>query len=185
MIKNDYGIIDTEDEHDLFREPLFSGSDAVMSHVNTNEEEIETSNREGTMRSLESLLTTQFESIKTELQLIKEDVDKKFLIRLFKCVICFESSPQSYMACFFCGRYLGCYACISKLNKCPLCRRKFRCGGCNKSLPKSPMFIPGIDEELSLPPIPRSVADTVGNGNDSDSGHASTIPLMGDEPPTS
>ena len=31
---------------------------------------------------------------------------------LFKCVICFESRPNSFYACPFCGRYLGCFSCL-------------------------------------------------------------------------
>lgn len=45
------------------------------------------------------------------------------------------------MACFECGRFLGCYDCVSKLDVCPVCRTKFEC---TAPYPKKPLFVPGL-----------------------------------------
>ena len=80
-------------------------------------------------------------------------------------LVYFESAPNSYMSYPFCGRYLGCYKCVSELNRCPICRRKFQCNVCHYNFPKSPSFIPGNVEYLSLPEVRRQ---TIGKGNESD-----------------
>ena len=97
------------------------------------------------------------------------------LLNLFKCVVCFESPPNSCMSCPFCGRYLGCYKCISELNRCPICRRKLQCNICHCNFRKSPLFIPGIGEYLSLPEIRRQMIDK-GNESYGSLSQASTIP---------
>ena len=69
---------------------------------------------------------------------------------LFKCVICFESRPNSFYECPFCGRYLGCFSCLSKVDKCPLCRKKFICLKCTDIVPRNPLFIPDIEKNWSI-----------------------------------
>ena len=70
---------------------------------------------------------------------------------LFKCVICFESRPNSFYACPFCGRYLGCFSCLSKVDKCPLCKKTFSCLKCTGILPRNPLFIPDIEKLVDIP----------------------------------
>ena len=45
------------------------------------------------------------------------------------------------------------------LTRCPICRRKFQYNVCHCSFPKSPLFIPGIGESLSLPEVRRQTID--------------------------
>ena len=71
---------------------------------------------------------------------------------LFKCVTCFESRPNSFYAYPFCGCYLGWFSCLSKVGKCPLCRKKFSCLKCTGILPCDPLFIPDIEKLVDVPP---------------------------------
>ena len=70
---------------------------------------------------------------------------------LFKCVICFQSRPNSLYACPFCGRYLGCFSCLSNVDKCPLCRKKFSCLKCKGILARNPLLIPDIENLVDIP----------------------------------
>ena len=85
------------------------------------------------------------------------------------------------MSCPFCGRYLGCYKCISELIRCPICRRKLQCNICHCNFPKSPLFIPGIGEYLSLPEVRGQMIDK-GNESDGSLNQASTIPATDNLP---
>ena len=77
--------------------------------------------------------------------------------------------------------YLGCYNCISELNRCPVCRRKFQSNICHCNFPKSPLFIPGIGEYLSLPEVRRQTIDK-GNESDGSLSQVSTIPATDNLP---
>ena len=35
---------------------------------------------------------------------------------LFRCIVYYSTTPNCYSACVFCGRYLGCYNCICRLD---------------------------------------------------------------------
>ena len=98
---------------------------------------------------------------------IRKRITNDNLKSIFRCVICFESRPDNFLACFHCGRYLGCYMCIVRLEKCPLCRKEFKCSKCSHQLPKNALFLPGIGEFLNLPVTVPDVP-SMGDGFDSD-----------------
>ena len=85
---------------------------------------------------------------------------------IFKCIVCYESRPDSFAVCLHYGRYLGCHTCIGRLSKCPLCRKEFRCVKCSNDLPKKPLFFPGIEEFFDIPvssvPNPPALLDLQG-----------------------
>ena len=68
------------------------------------------------MDTVKDLFCAELNEIKKEIKNIKKEEKescRQNLLNLFKCVVCFESAPNSYMSCPYCGRYLGCYKCIS------------------------------------------------------------------------
>ena len=89
---------------------------------------------------------------------------------IFKCIVCYESRPDSFAVCLHCGRYLGCHTCIGRLSKCPLCRKEFKCVKCSNDLPKKPLFFPGIEEFFDIPvssvPNPHTSLDLQGYDTD-------------------
>ena len=94
---------------------------------------------------------------------------------LFKCVICFESRPNSFYACPFCGRYLGCFSCLSKVDKCPLCKKTFSCLKCTGILPRNPLFIPDIEKLVDIPQTRSNALKPPSEDEDS----ADTLPAVG------
>ena len=70
---------------------------------------------------------------------------------LCRCVTCFESRRNSIYACPFCGRYLGCFSCLTKVNKLPLCRKKLSCLKCTGNGPHNPLFIPDFEILIEIP----------------------------------
>ena len=71
---------------------------------------------------------------------------------LFRCVICFEPRPNSFYACLFCRHFHGSFWCLSKVDKCPLCRKRFSCLKCTGVLPRNPLFIQDIEKFFDIPP---------------------------------
>ena len=94
---------------------------------------------------------------------------------LFKCVICFESRPNSFYACPFCGRYLGCFSCLSKVDKCPLCKKTFSCLKCTGILPRNPLFIPDIEKLVDIPQTRSNALKSPAESEDSED----TLPVVG------
>ena len=92
--------------------------------------------------------------------------------RLF---ICFESRPNSFYACPFCGRYLGCFSCLSKVDKCPMCRKKFSCLKCTGILPRNPLFIPDIEKLVDIPQTRSNALKSPAESEDSED----TLPVVG------
>ena len=95
--------------------------------------------------------------------------------RLFKCVICFESRPNSFYACPFCGSYLGCFSCLSKVDKFPFYRKKFSCLKCTGILPRNPLFIPDIEKLVDIPPTRNNTLKPTFESEDSND----TLPAVG------
>ena len=140
MIKNDYCIFYlTADEESA----LFGGimdkefNNLVLKYFQKGFKNLETSGKNSFLLKLKEqqnldtvkdLFYVELNEIKIEIKNIKKEEKescRQNLLNFFKCVVCFESAPNSYMSCPFCGRYLSCYKCISELNRCPICRRKF------------------------------------------------------------
>ena len=146
MIKNDYGIYDltADEESQLFGELMdkdnliiliicWQFDNLVPKDFQKGFKNLETSGRNSFIQELKEqqnldaakdLFCAQLNEIKKEIQSIqKEEKEscRQNLLNLFKCVGCFESTPNSFMSFPFCGRYLGCYKCISELNRCPIC----------------------------------------------------------------
>ena len=136
------------------------------------------------MHTVKDLFCAELNEIKKEIKNIKKEEKescRQKLINLFKCIECFKSAPNSYMSCPFCGTYLGSYKCISELNRCQIYRRKFQCNVCRCNFPKSPLFIPGIGEYLSLPEVRRQAIDKE-NERDGSLSQASTSPATDNLP---
>ena len=67
------------------------------------------------------------------------------------------------------------------MTSCTICRRKFQCNVCHCNFPKSPLFIPGIGECISLLEVRRQTIDK-GNESDGTLCQASTIPAADNLP---
>ena len=97
------------------------------------------------LNDIKNLSNTKFEELKGELKNSNDDSKKVLEFQsLFRCIVCYSTTPNCYSACVFCGRYLGCYNCICRLDSCPVCRKSFKCS-CSRRLSCNPMFIPGIE----------------------------------------
>ena len=106
------------------------------------------------LNDFKDFVNNKVDSLKEEIQ--QSSNTKLIQIKsAFRCIVCYNSTPNCYMACFFCGRYLGCFNCICRLESCPVCRKKFQCTNCDKKLPFNPLFISSIEDMLDLPPIKR------------------------------
>ena len=76
--------------------------------------------------------------------------------------------PNSFYACLFCGRFHGGFSCLSKVDKCPLCRKKFSCLKCTGVLPREPLFIPDIEKFFDIPPTRSNALKPPSEYEDSD-----------------
>ena len=174
MIKNDYGIFDltANGESELFRGIMDKEFDnLVPKDFQKDFKNLETSGKNSfllelkeqqSLDTVKDLFCAELNEMKEETKNIKKEEKescRQNILNLFKCVVCFESAPNSYMSCPVCGRYFDCFKCISELNRCPICKRKFQCNICHCNFPKKPLFIPGIGEYLSLPEVRRQMID--------------------------
>ena len=101
--------------------------------------------------NLADLFKDRLDKIESKITIKNNEDRKEKLSQCFKCVICFESRPNSYAVCFKCGRFLGCFRSIKILKTCPICRKPLKCPTCTANLPRNPLFIPGMDDlPLSL-----------------------------------
>lgn len=161
MIKNDYGFFSSDDD----QEPDNNYNNDTVDVPGPSIEPSPTSSNGKNHTNI-------INELKKELNNLKEYSIKS----LFRCLICYETKPNCYLSCYFCGRYLGCYSCVIKLKKCPLCYKTFQCEVCTADLPRKPQFIPLIEEQLGLEKINRenavstaAAAATNDNNNDDDS----------------
>ena len=107
------------------------------------------------------------ESINEILQLVKYISNKINDIKVqekmkesLKCMDCFETKPNFVQFCKNCGRYLGCFSCVSNLQDCLQCRKplyKLSCPTCESDIQQEivPLFIPDLPSILGLEDIPR------------------------------
>ena len=166
-IKNDYHIDTFDDDEESL--PSF---ESIMSSSNNKNQVNSVQEPSSSMSpSSTSCVVTDFKTLfKTMANDLKEEMSKKKtsinLSGVFRCIVCFESNPSKYMACFQCGRFLGCFNCISKLDRCPLCRKMFQCTVCTASYPKKPLFIPGLNDFISDEDEPEPSSS--GNNQDED-----------------
>ena len=182
LVKEDYGLYD-ENMFDDKLLNLFGNGDVFNSYhaaknVEIGEDLAEKNVEEGKLpNDINNLLDTKFEELKGEFKKITDDSKKVLEFQsLFRCIVCYSTTPNCYSACVFCGRYLGCYNCICRLDICPACCKSFKCS-CSKKLPCNPMFIPGIEDLLEIPNIRRNeVRENSRNDNDS-LPSADTIPM--------
>ena len=70
------------------------------------------------------------ECINEILQLVRDTSNKINEIKVrekmkesLKCMVCFESKPNFVQFCKNCGRYLGCFSCVSNFQDCPQYRK--------------------------------------------------------------
>lgn len=177
LIKMDYGIIDDDEAMDnLFGNCLFPGLDDVTDNISPLTNGIIVKDNivdNGINESLKTFMSQEYAKIKSDMTMSQRNI-KKDLVDLFKCLVCFESRPNSYSSCHFCGRYLGCHNCIAKLSKCPICRKNFKCERCSFRLPRKALFIPSIEDVLPLPAIETTV---INQDSDSDNGSGDTLPI--------
>lgn len=102
--------------------------------------------------------TSNIDDIKKEVSKIAVKLDElscdiknhlqQVLANSFKCMICFESRPNSFYSCQFCGIYIGCFDCVTNISRCPICKKEFKCEVCESNLPKYALKIPGLVEYL-------------------------------------
>ena len=119
MIKNDYGIYDltADEENDLFGGIMDKDlNNLVPKDFQKDFEDIETSRKnifllqlkkEKNSDTVKDLFCRELNEIKKEIKNIKMEEKESYrqkLINLFKCVMCFESAPNNYVSCPFCGR---------------------------------------------------------------------------------
>lgn len=162
-IKTDYGVDDEQQDgvdsdfslptvDDIFNGKLKSFSTSLPESDQTAGTSKDACFHDSVMVNMKSLFSDMSKNL-------KEQIDKKKtslnVSSVFRCFVCFESNPAKFMACFRCGRFLGCYGCVSKLDDCPICRTKFECTTCGTPYPKKPLFVPGL-------------ADFVDSSNDKD-----------------
>ena len=116
-----------------------------LDNENANNNSVSITNRKLAVSEdeLKRIIFDTKEEIKLE---ICKRITNDNLKSLFRCVICFESRPDNFLACFHCGRYLGCYMCIVRLEKCLLCRKEFKRSKFSHKLPKNALFLSGIGE---------------------------------------
>jgi len=108
-------------------------------------------NNDESFQPVFNLFFERFDKIETKLSEKNNEEIKNKIFQSFKCVVCFESRPNSFFACYFCGRFLGCFVCIKRLTNCPICRKSFKCSNCQHILPKNALFIPGMEDYSSAP----------------------------------
>ena len=76
----------------------------------------------------------------------------------FNCMVCFETKPNFVQFSKNCGRYLGCYSCVSNLQDCTQCRKplyKLDCPTCESDIQQEiPLFIQYLPSILGLGNIP-------------------------------
>ena len=182
LVKEDCGLYD-ENMFDDKLLNLFGNDDVFNSYHAAKSVEIgkdfaEKNVEEGKLlNDINNLLNTKFEELKGELKNFTDDSKNVLEFQsLFRCIVCYSTTPNSYSACVFCGRYLGCYNCICRLDSCPVFRKSSKCS-CSKKLPCNRMFTSGIEDLLEIPNIRRNeVREKSRNDNDS-LPSADTIPM--------
>jgi len=107
------------------------------------------------------MISTQLNEVSRDLK----DHLQRVLASSFKCMICFESRPNSFYSCQFCGIYIGCFECVTNISRCPICKKEFKCQVCEGDLPKNAFKIPGLAEFLPRVPVTENAAQS---GNDDD-----------------
>jgi len=148
-IKTDYGIDDQQDDDSDISLPtiddIFNGKLKSFSTAPSGGDQAGTSKdacfHDGVISNMKSLFSDMSKNLKQEIDKKKTSLN---VSSVFRCFICFESNPAKFMVCFTCGRFLGCYGCVSKLDDCPICRTKFQCTACGTPYPKNPLFVPGL-----------------------------------------
>ena len=87
------------------------------------------------------------------------------IMAIFKCIVRFESQPDSFAVCLYFGRCLCCHTCTLL----PYIQ-EFKCVKCSKYLPKKPFFFPVIvgffDIPISSVPNPPASLDLQRNDTD-------------------
>ena len=115
MIRNDYGIFDltADEESELFGGIMDKGFDnLVPKDFQKDFKNLETNGNNSFLlelkeqQSVKDLFCAELNEIKKEIKNIKKEEKescRQNLLNLFKCVVCFESAPNSYMSCPFCA----------------------------------------------------------------------------------
>lgn len=142
LVKADYLINDQGDDHLPDFEDLF-GNILCDSTMPT----LETSASTNMVQTFTSAVEKMSNEMKDE---IKKQTISSNLLGIFRFFICFESNPTEFFNCLHCGRYLGCFSCFEKLDKCPICRKVYKCKACGLNFPKKGFFVPGLPEFLKI-----------------------------------
>jgi len=155
-LKSDYGIIESDDDDDTdfslppFEEILlrnFPPATHIVSDTTVDTPNASSSTGDCMMTNMKSMFQTMKNEVVSEINRKKASIN---VSSSFRCVICFESKISKFMACYHCGRFLGCETCISKVDKCPLCRKAFQCISCGEAYPRTAFFIPGLAETVEI-----------------------------------
>ena len=176
LIKADYG-----DYSGDFDDKFLLSSDWCPNHLTKIDKpkmEVEADKNYYTETRFAEFELCILNSVKACIESILEKISTNTTVAfsgLFKCVICFESRPNSFYACPFCGRYLGCFSCLSKVDKCPLCKKTFSCLKSTGILPRNPLFIPDIEKLVDIPQTRSNALKSPAESEDSED----TLPVVG------
>ena len=111
----------------------------------------------------------EIHQIGLKLNEVSSDI-KKHLQSGFNCLICFEANPHSYYSCPFCGTYIGCFDCASKISRCPICKTEFKCQFFSADLPRTALEIPGFIDFLQKSTTHQNNDSSTQSGNDNNHG---------------
>ena len=112
FVKRDYGVYNDlldnmmPDMSDFNEEILFGEKSDEKSQNETSVGNSEITEIKSAISRLEDTVNKSSNSAKKM---------KESLVELFKCLVCLETQPLSFLACPFCGRYLGCFGCTKNL----------------------------------------------------------------------
>ena len=195
VVKGDYEYIDWVPDYGELS-PLFSTDEFLNNNVfSTND--VNTENKRNIFKAISTSIFTAAKEISDEFyndtanHTKTLDIDTRKCIRnakeefltkvgrwkinntikpIFKCIVCYETRPDSFAVCLHCGQYLGCHTCIERLSKCPLCSKESKYVKCSKDLSEEPLFFPEIEEFFNIPvsSVPNPPASLDLQGYDTD-----------------
>ena len=90
----------------------------------------------------------------------RKEINPKWRWKLIKTIIPKLDLPSS--------NCVSCFSCLSKVDKCPLCRKKFSCLKCTGILLHNPLLIPDIEKLVDIPPTRNNALKPPSESEDSD-----------------
>ena len=153
-IKGDYGF-ESDDKEDDVEES--DEANPALSNISKYIDETDeakpgpSKNLSGTDQYSHSSSSKLEKKIDHIIQMLTKEREMSSIKEVFKCTICMETCSNLMTACTHskgCGRLLGCFTCLYKLEKCPFCLTDL-CPG----MERKPLIIPGLDSILGVSQI--------------------------------